>query len=195
MALPRSKISNAPTPNLFHQVSACRLVTRLLPDNLLSHGRRFPFVSSVGHRCPQVLKHPAGYAECLNTLTQIRLISTSAFRHLAPLKGSDRPRFIEMGGDNGDGRLGVLLCREVFSTLRNKLKIAHHNAQATICQPFLCIRPLNPKNFTKVIFFLSFFFNFYCYSITVICLFSPSLHPTLSFYCCSITVVCIFSPP
>ena len=24
----------------------------------------------------------------------------------------------------------------------------------------------------------SFFFNFYCYSITVVCLFSPSLHPT-----------------
>ena len=23
-----------------------------------------------------------------------------------------------------------------------------------------------------------FFFNFYCYSITVVCLFSPSLHPT-----------------
>ena len=25
---------------------------------------------------------------------------------------------------------------------------------------------------------LVFFFNFYCYSITVVCLFSPSLHPT-----------------
>ena len=25
---------------------------------------------------------------------------------------------------------------------------------------------------------LFFFFNFYCYSITVVCLFSPSLHPT-----------------
>ena len=26
----------------------------------------------------------------------------------------------------------------------------------------------------------NFFFNFYCYSITVVCLFSPSLHPTPS---------------
>ena len=28
------------------------------------------------------------------------------------------------------------------------------------------------------IFLFFFFFNFYCYSITVVCLFSPSLHPT-----------------
>ena len=28
------------------------------------------------------------------------------------------------------------------------------------------------------IFAISFFKNFYCYSITVVCLFSPSLHPT-----------------
>ena len=28
------------------------------------------------------------------------------------------------------------------------------------------------------LFFFFFFFNFYCYSITVVCLFSPSLHPT-----------------
>ena len=26
--------------------------------------------------------------------------------------------------------------------------------------------------------FLFFFFNFYCYSVTVVCIFSPSLHPT-----------------
>ena len=32
---------------------------------------------------------------------------------------------------------------------------------------------------TTNVFFL-FFFNFYCYSITVVCLFSPSLHPTSS---------------
>ena len=31
------------------------------------------------------------------------------------------------------------------------------------------------------VFFLFFFKNFYCYSITVVCLFSPSLHPTLCF--------------
>ena len=30
----------------------------------------------------------------------------------------------------------------------------------------------------KTLFFLKFFFNFYCYSITVAHLFSPSLHPT-----------------
>ena len=30
----------------------------------------------------------------------------------------------------------------------------------------------------KGISFFCFFFNFYCYSITVVCLFSPSLHPT-----------------
>ena len=30
----------------------------------------------------------------------------------------------------------------------------------------------------EVTFRVSFFFFFYCYSITVVCLFSPSLHPT-----------------
>ena len=34
--------------------------------------------------------------------------------------------------------------------------------------------PQPPRAFS----FLFFFFNFYCYSITVVCLFSPSLHPT-----------------
>ena len=30
----------------------------------------------------------------------------------------------------------------------------------------------------KTVSLTFFFFNFYCYSITVVCLFSPSLHPT-----------------
>ena len=32
--------------------------------------------------------------------------------------------------------------------------------------------------FIFLIFLFFYFFNFYCYSITVVCLFSPSLHPT-----------------
>ena len=41
---------------------------------------------------------------------------------------------------------------------------------------------LQVENFGFCFFFFRyssfFFFNFYCYSITVVCLFSPSLHPT-----------------
>ena len=55
-------------------------------------------------------------------------------------------------------------------------------------QPGLQSRCIAPKarntvgNFFFFWFLLAFifiyFFNFYCYSITVVCLFDPSLHPT-----------------
>ena len=44
------------------------------------------------------------------------------------------------------------------------------------CNPLSSLSPAHSSLPIVRLFF--FFFNFYCYSITVVCLFSPSLHPT-----------------
>ena len=51
---------------------------------------------------------------------------------------------------------------------------------------FVCLQPKNLSGLkccvitpeSSLMPFILFFLNFYCYSVTVVCLFSPSLHPT-----------------
>ena len=65
----------------------------------------------------------------------------------------------------------VLICISLMAS-----DAEHH----FICFWGLCMPSLEKcvlKTFVHLFLFF-FFFNFYCYSITVVCLFSPSLHPT-----------------
>ena len=67
------------------------------------------------------------------------------------------------------------LVTEFHFFARNCLDLPTPFVEEAIFAPFYA-----PAYFVKYFFsfFFSFFFFFYCYSITVVCLFAPSLHPT-----------------